>query len=207
MERVTMPQLGETVTEGTITRWIKQVGDAVEVDDALFEVSTDKVETEVPPAAPGVLRQILVPEGDTVPIGTPLAVTTATADEPLDDAPAAATAPVTAPAEVDGAPSRAAAAGPGRRGVGLAERAPARRAQAPAALAPHTGFPSPPGRALPAEHGLDPSEVVGSGRDGRITRADVLAAVAHPPPPPPPGPSAPPPPAARPPRPGPPPAR
>src|SRR3954447_21809651 len=141
MERVTMPQLGETVTEGTITRWIKQVGDAVEVDDALFEVSTDKVETEVPSAVPGVLRQILVPEGDTVPIGTPLAVITATAYEPLDEVPAAAPVRGTAPPRggaapppgAGGGPPGAAAAEPGRGGVELAERAPARRPQAPAA--------------------------------------------------------------------------
>jgi pyruvate dehydrogenase E2 component (dihydrolipoamide acetyltransferase) len=86
VEPITMPQLGETVTEGTITRWLKAVGDAVAEDEVLFEVSTDKVDTEVPSAHGGFLRAILVAEGDTVPIGTPLAVLTATPDEPVDQA-------------------------------------------------------------------------------------------------------------------------
>ena len=71
---ITMPQLGETVTEGTITRWLKQVGDTVALDEPLFEVSTDKVDSEVPAAAAGVLTEILVPEGDTVEVGARLAV-------------------------------------------------------------------------------------------------------------------------------------
>ena len=90
MERVTMPQLGETVTEGTIVRWLKQAGDEVAVDDVLFEVSTDKVDTEVPSAFAGFLREVYVHEGDTVPIGTLLAVVTDTADEAVDAAPEAA---------------------------------------------------------------------------------------------------------------------
>src|SRR2546429_1104220 len=69
-----MPQLGETVTEGTITRWLKQVGDSVATDELLFEVSTDKVDSEVPSPEAGVLTEILVQEGETVPVGTPLAV-------------------------------------------------------------------------------------------------------------------------------------
>ena len=71
---VTMPQLGETVTEGTITRWLKQVGDHVDADEPLFEVSTDKVDSEVPAPAAGVVTEILVPEGETVEVGTRLAV-------------------------------------------------------------------------------------------------------------------------------------
>ena len=69
-----MPQLGETVTEGTITRWLKQVGDRVEADEPLFEVSTDKVDSEVPAPIAGVVTEILVPEGETVEVGTRLAV-------------------------------------------------------------------------------------------------------------------------------------
>jgi len=71
---VTMPQLGETVTEGTITKWLKQVGDQVAVDEPLFEVSTDKVDSEVPSPVAGVLTEIVVPEGDTVDVGARLAV-------------------------------------------------------------------------------------------------------------------------------------
>ena len=74
MADITMPQLGETVTEGTITRWFKQVGDKVAEDEALFEVSTDKVDSEVPAAAAGYLTEILVKEGETVDVGAKLAV-------------------------------------------------------------------------------------------------------------------------------------
>src|ERR1700716_325487 len=104
-----MPQLGETVTEGTITRWLKQVGERVEADEPLFEVSTDKVDSEVPSPTSGVVTEILVPEGETVPVGTRLAVLgdggTAPAPAPLaappaPPLPASAAAPsvVTAPA-------------------------------------------------------------------------------------------------------------
>ena len=75
MADVTMPQLGETVTEGTITRWFKGVGDTVARDEPLFEVSTDKVDSEVPSPAAGVIHQILVAEGDTVAVGAVLALT------------------------------------------------------------------------------------------------------------------------------------
>src|SRR5580698_10290094 len=89
-----MPQLGETVTEGTITRWMKEVGDAVERDEPLFEVSTDKVDSEVPSPAAGVLSEILVPEGETVEVGVKLAVIgDGAATAPAQEAPAAATAP------------------------------------------------------------------------------------------------------------------
>ncbi|MFZ4434291.1 MAG: biotin/lipoyl-containing protein, partial [Microthrixaceae bacterium] len=89
MTDIVMPQLGESVTEGTITRWFKAVGDTVTEDEPLFEVSTDKVDTEVPAPAGGVLSEIRVPEGDTVDVGTVLAV--------LDGA-GAAPAPVAEPA-------------------------------------------------------------------------------------------------------------
>ena len=79
---VTMPQLGETVTEGTITRWLKQVGEHVDADEPLFEVSTDKVDSEVPAPSGGVVTEILVPEGETVDVGARLAVI---ADEPGAD--------------------------------------------------------------------------------------------------------------------------
>ena len=74
MADITMPQLGETVTEGTITQWFKEVGDEVAEDEVLFEVSTDKVDTEVPSPVGGTLAEIRVPEGDTVDVGTVLAV-------------------------------------------------------------------------------------------------------------------------------------
>ena len=73
-ERVTMPALGESVTEGTVTRWLKNVGDTIEVDEPLLEVSTDKVDTEIPSPVAGTLQEILVGEDDTVPVGADLAV-------------------------------------------------------------------------------------------------------------------------------------
>src|SRR6188472_4534751 len=92
MADVTLPQLGETVTEGTITRWFKNIGDTVAADEPLFEVSTDKVDTEVPSPVAGTLTEIRVPEGDTVPVGAVIAVVGAG-----DEAPAAAPAPEPAP--------------------------------------------------------------------------------------------------------------
>src|SRR5271154_3487793 len=98
-----MPQLGETVTEGTIIRWLKQVGDTIAQDEPLFEVSTDKVDSEVPSPASGVLTEILVPEGETVEVGVKLAVigdgaaAESAAAPPLSEAPAAPVAPETAP--------------------------------------------------------------------------------------------------------------
>src|SRR5580698_6089631 len=94
-----MPQLGETVTEGTITRWMKAVGDSVERDEPLFEVSTDKVDSEVPSPAAGVLSDILVPEGETVEVGVKLAVIgDGSGATGSSDAPAAAAAEAPAPA-------------------------------------------------------------------------------------------------------------
>src|SRR5215212_8239 len=91
MPDVTMPQLGETVTEGTITKWFKEVGDSVAEDEVLFEVSTDKVDSEVPSPAAGVLQEIKVPEGETVEVGAVIAVVGDGAAAPAaDEAPAEA---------------------------------------------------------------------------------------------------------------------
>jgi pyruvate dehydrogenase E2 component (dihydrolipoamide acetyltransferase) len=117
---ILMPQLGETVTEGTVTRWLKNVGDPVAEDEVLFEVSTDKVDSEVPSPAAGVLSEILVPEGDTVDVGTRLAVVApagaapqaSNGAAPPAEAPAAAEPAVEPPAppsapRVDAAPAPA----------------------------------------------------------------------------------------------------
>jgi 2-oxoglutarate dehydrogenase E2 component (dihydrolipoamide succinyltransferase) len=162
MEQVLMPQLGETVTEGTIVRWMKAPGDQVAADDVLFEVSTDKVDTEVPSAHAGVLREIYVAEGVTVAIGTLLAIITATADEQLSPA-ALAVAPVAS------APTPAPSA--------VARPAPVVQPRPGSATA---GFLSPVVARLLHERGLSAEAVTGSGRDGRITRADVEAASARP---------------------------
>ena len=166
-----MPQLGETVTEGTITKWLKQVGDPIAFDDLLFEVSTDKVDTEVPSAYVGVLRQILVAEGETVPVGTPLAVITDTAEDEIPDAVGVAPAPQPAPAPAPASPAPQAPLPAATTFVAPAAR--------PGPNGTDHGFLSPAVRALLDEQGIAPADVVGSGRDGRITRSDVLAAVAN----------------------------
>src|SRR4051812_35079819 len=102
MADITMPQLGETVTEGTITRWAKQVGERVEEDEVLFEVSTDKVDSEVPSPTSGFLAEILVPEGDTVEVGAKLAVI---ADEAPSGNGAAAAPAAEAPPAAEPEPS------------------------------------------------------------------------------------------------------
>jgi len=176
-----MPQLGETVTEGTITKWLKAIGEQVERDEPLFEVSTDKVDSEVPSPVTGVLTQILVEEGDTVDVGARLAVIG-------DGAPAVAdAAPTPTPAPAPSAPEPAAAPS--------APRSPA--PPVAAAPPPVTGPPpAPPGRVAPrvaagasevlspmvrrliADHGLDATSLTGTGIGGRITREDVEAVIA-----------------------------
>ena len=165
---VMLPMLGESVTEGTITRWFKQVGDNVAEDEALFEVSTDKVDSEVPSPVSGVVSEILVPEGETVEVGTVLARVGGGA-APAAAAPAAAAAPVPAPAPE--APAAAAAAAPAP-----AAPAPA-AAAAPAADATAGLVLSPVVRRLINENGLDPATIAGTGVGGRITRKDVEAVV------------------------------
>ena len=121
-----MPQLGETVTEGTITKWYKQVGDAVAADEALFEVSTDKVDTDVPSPVAGTVTEIVAPEGATIPVGALIARVGDAAGEPAP-APAATEAPAAAPDAA--APEEPASSSP------APEAAPAPRASA-AATAP-----------------------------------------------------------------------
>jgi 2-oxoglutarate dehydrogenase E2 component (dihydrolipoamide succinyltransferase) len=163
MADITLPQLGETVTEGTITRWFKKVGDTVAADEPLFEVSTDKVDTEVPSSISGTLTEIRVPEGDTVPVGTVIAVVGVSGAAPAAapaPAPVAAT-PAPAPAPVAPAPAPVAPA-------------PVAAAPAPAPVANSNKLLSPVVRRLVAEHGIDVNALVGSGPGARITREDVL---------------------------------
>src|SRR5689334_15815490 len=160
---VTMPQLGETVTEGTITRWFKQVGETVQADEPLFEVSTDKVDSEVPAPSAGVVREILVPEGETVPVGARLAVI---GDQAGGAPPAAAPAPAPAAAAPPPPPPP--------------PPAPPAPMPAPAAAPPANGggvVTSPLVRRLLAENNLDQSQVKGTGEGGRITRNDVESAL------------------------------
>ena len=171
MAEVTLPQLGETVTEGTITRWFKKVGDTVALDEPLFEVSTDKVDTEVPSPIAGVLTEIRVPEGETVPVGAVIGVVGDAGA--VVAAPAAAPAPVVeaAPAPVAAAPAPVVAAAP------VVAPAPAPVVAAPVS-APATGndnrLLSPVVRRLVNEHNLSVDSIAGTGPGGRITREDVL---------------------------------
>ncbi len=191
-----MPQLGETVTEGTITRWMKAVGDAVERDEPLFEVSTDKVDSEVPSPAAGVLSEILVPEGETVEVGVKLAVIGDGATS--DAAPAAAAATPEPPPAPAPEPAAAAPPPPAPAPTPAAAPEPAPAAPAPAATSSNGDAGplvlSPMVRRLLAENGISESEVTGTGAGGRITRDDVLHVVdarreAAPPPPAPPPPA------------------
>ena len=173
MAEITLPQLGETVTEGTITKWFKKVGDSVALDEPLFEVSTDKVDTEVPSPIAGVLTEIRVAEGDTVPVGTVIAVV---GDAGAVPAPAAAAStpaatPAPAPAPAASVPAPAAAPAP---------------APAPVASAPTSSDSSgtstvlsPVVRKLIAENNLNAAAITGTGPGGRITRDDVLAAISR----------------------------
>jgi 2-oxoglutarate dehydrogenase E2 component (dihydrolipoamide succinyltransferase) len=188
MADVEMPQLGETVTEGTITKWFKAVGDQVAADEVLFEVSTDKVDSEVPSPAGGVLTEILVPEGETVDVGTKLAIigdaAGAGAPAPAEAAPAAEPVAEPEPEPQAEAPAAAAPPPPPPPPPPPAAAAPAAPAAAPAAGAPAGSangsggglLLSPVVRKLINEHGLDPASITGTGAGGRITRSDVLAA-------------------------------
>ena len=158
MADVTMPQLGETVTEGTITQWFKNVGDAVAMDEILFEVSTDKVDSEVPSPVAGVVTEILAAEGDVVEVGQVLC-RVGDVDAAPAAAPEAAPAPEPAPVpEPVPAPEAAPAPDP---------------ADAPAPAATDGLILSPVVRRLIADNGLDASQITGTGLGGRITRNDV----------------------------------
>jgi pyruvate dehydrogenase E2 component (dihydrolipoamide acetyltransferase) len=180
MAEVILPQLGETVTEGTITQFFKQVGDTVTADEALFEVSTDKVDTEVPSPVSGVLLEIRVAEGDTVDVGTVIAVVgDADASPAAAPTPAAEPAPTPAP-EPEPAPAAAAESTPAPEPepapVAAAESTPAPAAAVVPVgdLTTTPGLLSPVVRRLIRDHGLDPSTITGTGAGGRITRDDVL---------------------------------
>jgi 2-oxoglutarate dehydrogenase E2 component (dihydrolipoamide succinyltransferase) len=149
--------MGESIAEGTITRWIKSVGDTVERDEPVFEISTDKVDAEIPSPTAGTLVQIKSQEGETVPVNEVVAVI-----ETDTDAAAAAPAAEATPETEEPSPKKAAASAPA--------------ATPPAAGA--TRFVSPVVRRIAEEHGIDPSNVPGSGAGGRVTKKDILAFIA-----------------------------
>jgi len=158
---VVMPQMGESIFEGTITKWLKQVGDTVQRDEPLFEISTDKVDAEIPSPAAGVLSEIKVPAGNTVQINTVVAVIGGAAGAAAPAPTPAVTAPAAIPAPV----------------------APTTQAPAPAAAAsvsPEHARSSPLVRKIAKENNLDLGRIPGTGAGGRITKEDVLGHLAHP---------------------------
>jgi 2-oxoglutarate dehydrogenase E2 component (dihydrolipoamide succinyltransferase) len=199
MANVTMPQLGETVIEGTILKWLKSEGESVAQDEPLFEISTDKVDTEVPSPAAGTLTKILVPEGQTVAVGTELAQIDGAGEAPGGDSSggAAPEVPVekgppvqeSAPAETPQVEPAAGDAGgaatpdaPGQSPSSVPSTATAPAASAtrtaPSGTGPRSQILSPLVRRLADEHQVDLSQVSGTGTGGRITKNDVLGYIA-----------------------------
>jgi pyruvate dehydrogenase E2 component (dihydrolipoamide acetyltransferase) len=162
---VVMPQMGESIVEGTLTKWLKKPGDRVERDEPLFEISTDKVDTEVPSPAAGTLAEVLVQEGQTVPINTVVAR--------IDESGAKRVAtPREEPAVQAAAPVEAAAPEPAKPAVEAAPEV------AEPAAAEAVGPLSPLVRRMLREHNLDPRLIKGTGAGGRITKQDVEAYLA-----------------------------
>jgi 2-oxoglutarate dehydrogenase E2 component (dihydrolipoamide succinyltransferase) len=175
---VVMPQMGVSVSEGTITRWLKQEGEQVEADEPLLEISTDKVDTEVPSPASGTLTQILVQEGETVDVGTKLGQIGGSG---AAEAPAQESAPEPEPAPPEPATAEAAA----EAEAASPAETPAPTAPEPSAAPPAAAQPSGNGKAfvspvvarIASEHGVDPAQVPGTGSGGRVTKKDILAFV------------------------------
>ncbi|HET6680425.1 MAG TPA: dihydrolipoamide acetyltransferase family protein [Gemmatimonadaceae bacterium] len=172
---IVMPQMGESIAEGTMSRWLKKVGDAVKRDEPIFEISTDKVDAEIPAPASGVLAEILVTEGQTVAVQTVVARLETEAGAAV----AAPSAPVEAPAAA--APPAAAPAAPA---PAAASATPARPAPVPVAEPSGNGATleerlrtrsSPLVRKIAAEHGIEVASLRGSGISGRVTKRDILA--------------------------------
>src|SRR3954465_7164283 len=162
---VVMPQMGVSVSEGTITKWLKQEGEQIEADEPLLEISTDKVDTEVPSPATGTVTQILVQEGETVDVGTKLAqIGGAVGVAPQDER-----APP--PRATQGAAQAADAASPAETPQPVQ---PIQAAPEPVAHENGNRFASPVVARIASEHGVDPGAVPGTGRGGRVTKQDIM---------------------------------
>ena len=195
---VVMPQMGVSVSEGTITRWLKQEGEHVEADEPLLEISTDKVDTEVPSPASGTVTQIFVQEGETVEVGTKLAQIGGAAGAPAPETPAASPEPATQEAaqEADAA-SSAETPQPTQPQAAQPQAAQPQATPAEAAASENGNrFVSPVVARIAAEHGVDPAQVAGTGRGGRVTKQDILGFIESGAAAPPAAPAAPAPPAA-----------
>jgi len=185
MADVIMPQMGESIFEGTITKWLKKPGDKIERDEPLFEISTDKVDAEIPSPSAGVLKEIKVNEGQTVPIQTVVAVIDADGAGASAGAPAAASASAPAPAKTEA---------PAQASTQTRAEAPAKPAPPPAPGAPRAAAPSPTPappqrpngqkirssplvRRIARENNVDLSQIPGTGAGGRISKHDIRAAI------------------------------
>src|SRR5690348_13185708 len=176
---VTMPQMGESIAEGTIVRWIKKVGDTVDRDEPLFEISTDKVDAEIPSPAAGVLTAIAVKEGETVPVNSVVA-TIGAAGERVPEVPGVPEVPKVGAgangankhsAQADGTPGATVAA---PAPPSTTDPAPTQALQAPQAPESDRHKSSPLVRKIAKEHNVDIGQIAGSGIGGRVTKQDIL---------------------------------
>ncbi len=170
---VIMPQMGESIAEGTVTRWMKKVGERVERDEPLFEISTDKVDAEIPSPAAGVLAKILVKENETVAVNTVVAVINSEGATVEAAETAAAEKKAEAPAKVETPPQaeppvRPPSAAP-QQIIAMPEREPGEKVRS-----------SPLVRRIASEHNVDLAEVAGTGLGGRVSKKDILAYLEHP---------------------------
>ena len=172
---VTMPALGESVTEGTVSSWYKAVGDTIEADEPLVSVATDKVDTDVPSPVSGVVIKLLVPEDETVDVGTPIAIIGAPGAAPAAPAPA----PVAAEPTPAPAPAVPAPVAPAPAPAVVTEPAPAAVAEPAPSVVTNSAYVTPLVRKLAREKGVDLSTVTGSGVGGRIRKEDVEAKAAQ----------------------------
>src|SRR6266851_8523320 len=173
---IVMPQMGESIFEGTITKWLKKPGDKVERDEPLFEISTDKVDAEIPSPSAGVLKEIKVGEGQTVPIQTIVGVIDAAGSAAAAPAPVKTAAPPPAPAK---APLAAAPVpAPPKAAAPVPAAAPIAPAPASSGSTGERIHSSPLVRRMAVEHGIDLSNVTGTGAGGRISKQDIEAVIA-----------------------------
>jgi len=178
---VIMPQMGESIAEGTLTKWLKKAGDAVKRDEPLFEISTDKVDAEIPAPASGTLLEILVPEGQTVPINTVVALLSEAGEQPREDSlkveraasPVAPQAPTAAPAPAPSEKSPSSAPSPSYPPAPIA---PPQPGESKDELLKRRS--SPVVRAIAEDKGVDIGQIPGTGISGRVTKQDIEAFLA-----------------------------
>ncbi|MEO5590008.1 MAG: biotin/lipoyl-containing protein, partial [Gemmatimonadaceae bacterium] len=178
---IIMPQMGESIAEGTLSKWLKQVGDEIKRDEPIFEISTDKVDAEIPASAAGVLTEILVKEGETVAVQTVVA----RLETEKGAAKAATAAAAAVPASASAVPAQSAAGGapPKSESTPAAPPVPQPAASPATSVTPTNGNSfeervrtrsSPLVRKIAAEHGLDVAALQGTGIAGRVTKRDIL---------------------------------